>query len=650
MGWSMDPITPSSSIYFGPSRRSERPPPNPPPIFLLPRPAFWGSKGSSKVDVWWFGLDSLDASPGASTTQAASDSSWKMYGNVEGGAKLTYSGPLGGKALSFQSTNEDKQFVKLEKSVYFKTSEFSVCGWVKHRTGSGTRGNKRTIFDFGNANATDSIHVAAIPPTTAGTSEDAPAEDLYVNLRDIYGKENSVRYPGFWSDSEGKWMHFCISVDTFASNTETTRLRVFKDGRAITECTTIVGAIKCKDGGQLPMSATGVLRITRGMRGTSYIGTSLNTAFTEFDGWMSDFVLLDGTAVECSCQAQNLRVGISEMPSSTCSYSTCKVFSIGKDRSWLLELDSLGKKRDGASMPIIGPSAGTDRKLWVGIIHNGQMGGAYDETRFDVVSDDGFAALRGYNAPPVLSFTNHFINQGTGKKRMFPSPGSKAYVGINDGGGTVVGGRALSICGWIKPTMDDTFEVSTPQAQYLSASLVHFGNTDTGSDNIRVVLLKLGSGSTNNMIQLQIDENNGRYYNGYNQIRFYNGWTPGKWSHFCVSVDDTGDYRAFRDGNPLPCKIHNPWMATSYVRPGVNQAKCEGTIGRGGRIPTRAYRDGAAIGSSVSTLGMMSNWRAPDYYDGSIASLHVLDGGAVVDAERARPVKCLVQTPQPTSQ
>ena len=586
--------------------------------------------------MWWFGLDSFDASPGATTTQAASDSSWKMYGNVEGGAKLTYSGPLGGKALSFQSTNENKQFVKLEKAVYFKTSEFSVCGWVKHRTlggsGSGTPGNKRTIFDFGNANATDSIHVAAIPPTTAGTSEDAPAEDLYVNLRDAHGKENSVRYPGFWSDSEGKWTHFCISVDTFAGNTETTRLRVFKDGRAITECTTVVGAIKCKGGGQLPMSATGVLRIKRGMRDTSYIGTSTNTAFTEFDGWMSDFVLLDGTAVECSCQAQNLRVGISEMPSSTCSYSTCRFSGIGEDRSWLLELDSLGKKRDGASVPIIGPSAGTYRKPWVGNIHDGQRGSEYDETRFDVVSDDDFAALRGYNAPPVLSFTNHFINQGTGKKRMFPSPGSKAYVGINDGGGTVVGGRALTICGWIKPTMDDTFE-----SQYLSASLVHFGTTGTGSDNIRVVLHKLGSGSTNNMIQLQIDDNNG--YNGFNQIRFYNGWTPGKWSHVCVSVDDAGDYRAFRDGTPLRCHIHHPWTSSSYVHPGVQQAKCEqGTIGRGGRIPTRAYRDGAAIGSSVGTSGMMSNWRAPDYYDGSIASIRVLDGEAVVDTERARPV------------
>lgn len=214
---------------------------------------------------------------------------------------------------------------------------------------------------------------------------------------------------------------------------------------------------------------------------------------------------------------------------------------------WYLPLSSFS---DGAAGTKV-TSVGTNPGQWTGTVHNGAVLGPGSEWPASADS----AALE--------------FSGGTWKS-------NRQHVSID--GGVTIGGKGLTLCFNVKFDSFDDW-----------SRIVDFANgpiKSAGNDNIIV----FNSGKTSTL-SFNIVTGSG----AQRSISVDNFWEIGDWVHTCVSVDDLGIMRAFKNG----VAIH---------------------AGSVGAIPERIHRKQCYIGRSNDL-----NW----YFHGSISDLTIIDGHAV---------------------
>ena len=102
-------------------------------------------------------------------------------------------------------------------------------------------------------------------------------------------------------------------------------------------------------------------------------------------------------------------------------------------------------------------------------------------------------------------------------------------------------------------------------------------------------------------------------------IHVANFWDANQWTHACVSVDETGTMRAFKNGKEMKCT-------------NVGESACNANgIGSNGKVPNRAHR-------SKSFIGRASVPVSEEYFNGAISDLRFIDGRAIVAEQDAAEI------------
>eukprot|EP00729_Bicosta_minor_P007032 gene7032-19743_t len=173
--------------------------------------------------------------------------------------------------------------------------------------------------------------------------------------------------------------------------------------------------------------------------------------------------------------------------------------------------------------------------------------------------------------------------------------------------GMLVGGRALSICAWVK------YESFGDHAR-----VVDFG---LGND-FNIIIDNSYDSSNSLMWHITGERSAAAAGSDTNWVHVANFWELGSWVHMCASIDATGEMRVFKNGVAVDCS------KTPEGRLGA----CDESTGTGlnGDLPPRIRRTNSYIGRS--------NWRGDDYFHGAISDISVMDGVAVTTSQEATKI------------
>lgn len=169
------------------------------------------------------------------------------------------------------------------------------------------------------------------------------------------------------------------------------------------------------------------------------------------------------------------------------------------------------------------------------------------------------------------------------------TPKEGQHISID--GGTTIGGRALTICVKVK---------------YMSfgqnSRIVDFGPAAGGD-----ILDDIYWGNEAQTSKMAWHVMRGDESENFSVDNF---WEIGVWIHACVSVDNSGTMRAFKNGVEMEC---------------TGGSACSGAVGTNGVLPNRLLRPSSYIGRS--------NWYNDQYFHGSMSDLVIMDGyGVATDA------------------